>query len=191
MAPTSKTCWKNFEYFIRDLIGGTLQYAQSAKFYVRKEKLALGDVRSKHILAECKLRDNATKKFRKEHPAKPYKSFNIEFTWWDQLIQECADVNKDEKVNRIPVLFCRPKFGREEHTLVVINGKDWLKWMEQVDQEFTTHLTLLTKQNSKSITIKYDTILPKMIIRNEEAIFIMNLHTFSLAKSLWYQSEGK
>lgn len=190
--PTSKTCWKNFEYFVRDLLGGSLCYAQSAKFYLRSGRNdASGDVRSNRVLAECKLRDNATKKFRKEHPAKPYKSFNIEFAWWDQLVQECADVNKDEKVNRIPVLFCRPKFGREEHTLVVINGKDWLKWMEKINTEFTTHLILPEKQNPKSITIKYSDTLPRMVIRNEEAIFIMNLYTFNLAKEMWYQPEGK
>ena len=188
---TSKSCWSRFETDIKNMIGGMKQYAQSVKHFVRSEKLALGDVKNKYILAECKLRDYATKKFRKEHPAKPYKSFNIEFAWWKQSVQECADINKDEKVNRIPVMFCKPKHGRKEHILIVINGKDWLKWMETISIEFTTHLALPKKSNAKSITIEYDGMFPKMVIYNKEVLFIMGIRTFDLAKQLWYQSEDK
>ena len=188
MSPTSKTCWKNLEYFVRDLIGGTLQYAQSAKFYVRKEKLALGDVRSTKVLAECKLRDYATKKFRKEHPAKPYKSFNIEFKWWEQLVQECADINKDENINRIPVLFCKPKFGREEHILVVIDGEDWMRWMQKINMCFRWPTTPI-KQNNKSIIINYFETIPKVTSINDKKVFIMNINMFNFAKSQWYQQE--
>jgi hypothetical protein len=188
---TSRGTWQRFETDIKNMIGGIKQYAQSVKHFVRSEKLALGDVKNKYILAECKLRDYATKKFRKEYPAKPYKSFNIEYIWWQQLVQECADINKNEKVNRVPVMFCKPKYGREEHILVVMDGKDWLKWMEIINTEFTTYLTLPKKQNSKSVTIKYGDILPKMVVYGGGVLFVMDINTFNLAKSLWHQSENK
>ena len=170
------------------MIGGVKQYAQSVKYFVRSEKLALGDVKNKHILVECKLRDYATKKFRKEHPAKPYKSFNIEFAWWNQLVQECADINKDENINRIPVMMCKPKFGREEHILVIVRGEDWMRWMQKVNMCFNFP-TVQAKQSKKSVTIKYFESYPKLIIINDEQVLILDIHMFNYAKPLWYQNE--
>ena len=186
---TSKTCWKRFEYDIRDLIGGCLQYAQSVKFFVRKEKLALGDVKNKYVLAECKVRDYATKKFRKEHPAKPYKSFNIEFAWWEQLVQECSDVNHNEKVNRVAVLFVKPKFGRKEHVLVLISRRDWERWMaERGTPSYGSWFTEPDKQNDKSITITYGkTVFPTMFVYNGEIVHIMDLKLFEAARNSWYE----
>jgi hypothetical protein len=173
-------------------------YGQSVKHFVRKEKLALGDVKNSKILAECKVRDYATKKFRAKHPAKVYQSFNIEHAWWDQLVQECADVNAHEGVQRIPVLFMKPKFGRDEHILVMMWMKDEVGMMQIIAQPpylgfpgttFVSDKTDGVVLNKKSMTIEYGkTWFPFMTAYdkdNWEYVLVMKLRHFELTRSYW------
>lgn len=198
MVRMSKACWQGFETDIKRRIGGTKQYAQSVKHFVRKEKLALGDVKNSKILAECKVRDYATKKFRRTWKAKVYHSFNIEYEWWDQLVKECADVNAHEGVQRIPILFMKPKFGREEHVLVMMWSKDEVDMMKKVSEPpylgfpGTTYVTDKTDGvvlNKKSMTIRYgDTWFPFMTLYdrvNMEHVVIMKLKHFELTRDYW------
>ena len=196
MVRMSKACWQGFETQIKNLIGGTKQYAQSVKHFVRKEKLALGDVKNKKILAECKVRDYATKKFRAKSPAKVYPMFNIEYEWWDQLVQECADVNADENVQRIPVLFLKPKFGRDEHILIVMWMHDNVGMMQKVAEApylgfpGTWHVSDKSDGvsiNKKSMTIEYgDTGFPFITLyKNNEWLEVMKLKHFELTRAIW------
>jgi len=195
MARMSKACWQGFETQIKNLIGGTKQYAQSVKHFVRKEKLALGDVKNSKILAECKVRDYATKKFRAKHPAKIYPLFNIEHAWWDQLVQECADVNAHEGVQRVPVMFCKPKFGRDEHVLVMMWMRDSVDMMKKVDKEphlgpgawHVSDKSDGVSINKKSMTVEYgDTGFPFITLyKNNEWLEVMKLKHFELTRSYW------